>query len=126
VNPLSKYRLILACLKALKWPLLGTVVPRLFLLAFTICQPLVLGRFLTFLQDTTSESMAVGYGLVGAYGLVYIGIALSAAFYQHQNTRTVTMLRGTLVAAVFSRSTDLCTTDVDNSASVTLMSTDVS
>ncbi|KAI8627665.1 multidrug resistance-like protein [Xylariaceae sp. FL1651] len=124
VNTSSKYRLILSCLKALKWPLVGTVVPRLLLLAFTISQPLVLRRFLTFLQDP-GENVSIGYGLIGAYGLVYIGIALSSAFYQHQNSRTLTMLRGILVSAVFSRSTDLSTTDIDNSAAVTLMSTDV-
>lgn len=124
VRPGRKHRLLLACLKALRWPLLYAVVPRVFLLVFTICQPLVLGRFLVFLQDP-SESASVGYGLVGAYGVVYIGIALSTALYSHQNTRGLAMLRGTLISAVFSRATGLNTGDVDDSAAVTLMSTDV-
>lgn len=101
------------------------VVPRLLLLAFTICQPLVLSRFLDFLGDS-SQSANVGHGLVGAYGLVYLGIALSSSFYYQKSYRTVTMLRGILISAVFSRSTDLSITDIDNSAAVTLMSTDVS
>ncbi|OIW30336.1 multidrug resistance-like protein [Coniochaeta ligniaria NRRL 30616] len=124
VTPGRKHRLILACLKALKWPLLYAVFPRVLLLVFTICQPLVLGRFLVFLQDP-SESVSVGYGLIGAYGVVYLGIALSTAFYSHQNTRGLAMLRGTLISAIFSRSTGLSTDDVDDSAAVTLMSTDV-
>jgi ATP-binding cassette, subfamily C (CFTR/MRP), member 1 len=85
----------------------------------------VLNRFLAFLEEP-QESINHGYGLIGAYGLVYLGIALSGAFYSHQATRTVTMLRGILVSAVFARSTRFSTTDVDNAAAVTLMSTDVS
>ncbi|KAH8908368.1 multidrug resistance-like protein [Coniochaeta sp. PMI_546] len=124
VRPERKHRLLLACLKTLKWPLLYGVFPRVLLLVFTICQPLVLGRFLTFLQEP-SQNVSVGYGLIGAYGVVYLGIALSTAFYSHQNTRTLAMLRGTLISAIFSRSTGLSTADVDDSAAVTLMSTDV-
>lgn len=114
-----------SCVSTLKWPLLGVVFPRLLQLAFIICQPLVLNRFLEFLEQP-DESIDHGYGLIGAYGLVYLGIALSGAFYSHQATRTVTMLRGILVSAIFSRSIDLSTTAIDNGAAVTLMSTDVS
>lgn len=120
----EKYRLILACFKALRWPLLYAVFPRVMLMVFTICQPLVLGGFLEFLQDP-GESVSVGYGLIGAYGLVYLGIALSTAFYSHQNTRGLAMLRSTLISAIYSRSTLLRTGDVDDSAAVTLMSSDV-
>ncbi|KAB5575558.1 P-loop containing nucleoside triphosphate hydrolase protein [Coniochaeta sp. 2T2.1] len=119
-----RYGLIMVCLKSLKWPLLYAVLPRLALVVFTICQPLVLGRFLEFLQDER-QSVSIGYGLIGAYGCVYLGIALSTAFYSHQNTRTLAMLRGTLISAIFSRSTGLATGDVDDSAAVTLMSSDV-
>lgn len=121
----TKYKLITCCLKTLKWPLLGIVVPRLCLLAFTICQPLLLIRFLAFLQDP-AEEVYIGYGLIGAYALVYIGISVSSAFYQHQNIRTVTMLRAVLMSAVYIRSTELSTTAINDSAAVTLMSTDVS
>ena len=124
VESSDKHNLILVCIKTLKWQLLGVVVPRLCLLAFTISQPLILNRFLSFLQNP-SESHNIGYGLIAAYGLVYLGIALSSSFYRHQSYRTVTMLRGILVSAVFARSTGLSTADVDNSAAVTLMSTDV-
>lgn len=125
VNPNRSNRLLRSCISTLKWPLVGVVFPRLLQLAFTICQPLVLNQFLAFLEHP-EESINHGYGLIGAYGLVYLGIALSGAFFSHQATRTVTMLRGILVSAVFARSTDLSTTAIDNSAAVTLMSTDVS
>lgn len=121
----NKYKLILCCLETLKWPLLGIIGPRLCLLAFTICQPLLLNRFLAFLQNP-AEDVSIGYGLIGAYALVYVGIAVSSALYQHRNTRTITMLRGILVSAVFFRTTELSTVEINNSAAVTLMSTDAS
>lgn len=94
------------------------------LLCFTICQPLILNRFLRFLQ-TPSDDIHVGYGLVGAYFLVYLGMSLSGSFYNHRNSRAVTMLRGVLMSAVFTKTTEMRAA-ADNGASITLMSTDVS
>ncbi|KAJ6444580.1 ABC multidrug transporter [Purpureocillium lavendulum] len=119
-----KYRLVACCLLTLRWPLVVVIVPRLVQLGFTICQPLVLHRFLVFLDDKTQPDR-VGYGLVGAYGLVYIGIAVSQALYWHRNGRFVTMLRGVLVSAVFSKATEVSVTATDDAAAVTLMSSDV-
>ncbi|KAM0524595.1 hypothetical protein ACHAPE_000693 [Trichoderma viride] len=120
----SKHRLVFCCIATLRSALFSVIVPRLALLAFTICQPLVLTRFLGFLNDE-SQSVNVGYGLVGAYGLVYIGIAATQALYWHQNGRCVTMLRGILVSAVFSKVTEVSVAAVDDSAALTLMSSDV-
>ncbi|KAG5656426.1 hypothetical protein KAF25_000013 [Fusarium avenaceum] len=122
--PASKQRLIACCIATLRWPLMAVVIPRLALLAFTICQPLILNRLLVFLDDA-SQSIQIGYGLIAAYGLVYSGIALSQALYWHRNARSVTLLRGVLVSAVFSKATKLSTTATDDSAAVTLMSSDV-
>lgn len=108
----------------LKWSILAVVPPRLALLAFTICQPLALNRFLDFLNDP-SEPVRYGYVLIGAYGLVYLGIAFSQALYAQRNARSFTMLRGLLVAAIFRKATKISITVTDNAAAVTLMSTDV-
>ncbi|KAJ0305181.1 hypothetical protein COL5a_010218 [Colletotrichum fioriniae] len=120
----SRYRLIRTCIVTLKWQLLAVVLPRLFLLGFTICQPLILNRFLDFLQNP-SETANHGYGLVGAYGLVYLGISISSSFYWHAAFRCLTMLRGVLVAAIYTKTTELRVAPTDDSAAVTLMSTDV-
>ncbi|KAM0298499.1 hypothetical protein ACHAPM_008569 [Fusarium culmorum] len=122
--PARKHRLIVCCITTLQWPITAVIVPRLALLAFTICQPLILNRLLVFLGDT-SQPINIGYGLIAAYGLVYTGIALSQALYWHRNARSVTLLRGVLVSAVFSKATELSTTATDDSAAVTLMSSDV-
>ncbi|KAH0531953.1 hypothetical protein TsFJ059_000711 [Trichoderma semiorbis] len=120
----NKHRLILCCIVTLRSAIISVIVPRLFLLAFTICQPLVLTRFLGFLNDGT-QSVNIGYGLIGAYGLVYLGIAATQALYWHQNGRCVTMLRGVLVSAIFSKVTEVSIVAVDDSAALTLMSSDV-
>ncbi|KPM35071.1 ABC transporter C family member 3 [Neonectria ditissima] len=123
-SPRRKHRLIRCCVATLRWSLVAVALPRLALLAFTICQPLVLNRFLIFLDDS-SQPVAIGHGLVAAYGLVYFGIAITQALYWHRNGRSVTMLRGVLVSAVFSKATGLSITVTDDSAAVTLMSSDV-
>nr|RBQ93412.1 hypothetical protein FVER53263_06312 [Fusarium verticillioides] len=122
--PARKHRLISCCVMTLRWSILAVVLPRLALLAFTICQPLILNRLLVFL-DVASQSINIGYGIIAAYGLVYSGIALSQALYWHRNARSVALLRGVLVSAVFSKATDLSITITDDSAAVTLMSSDV-
>ncbi|CZR37033.1 uncharacterized protein FPRO_02707 [Fusarium proliferatum ET1] len=122
--PVRKHRLISCCVTTLRWSIIAVILPRLALLAFTICQPLILNRLLVFLDDT-SQSINIGYGIIAAYGLVYSGIALSQALYWHRNARSVTLLRGVLVSAVFSKATDLSITTTGDSAAVTLMSSDV-
>ncbi|KAJ0161488.1 ABC transporter C family member 8, partial [Colletotrichum tanaceti] len=120
----KRYRLIRTCVSTLKWQLLAVILPRIFLLGFTICRPLVLNRFLDFLQNTP-EDVSYGYGLIGAYGFVYLGISISSSFYWHKAFRSLAMLRGILVTAVYSKTTELRVAPGDNSAAVTLMSTDI-
>ncbi|KAF4343098.1 multidrug resistance-associated 1 [Fusarium beomiforme] len=122
--PAPKHRLIFCCITTLRCAIMAVVLPRLVLLGFTICQPFLLNRLLVFLDDT-SQPINIGYGLIAAYGLVYSGIALSQALYWHRNARSVTLLRGVLVSAVFSKATNLSITAMDDSAAVTLMSSDV-
>lgn len=72
--------LLWTLLGALKWALLAPVIPNVCMIAFTIAQPLLINAFLSFLStpsDGSQEQKDVGYGLVGAYGLVYLGIAVS-------------------------------------------------
>ena len=54
---------------------MAPILPRLAQVAFTLCQPLLLRRLLKFLADDERDPN-VGYGLVGAYGVVYAGMAV--------------------------------------------------
>lgn len=49
------------------------------LAALNICQPLLLERSLTFTEQASNPSTKnIGYGLIGAYILVYTGLAVSS------------------------------------------------
>ena len=63
--------------RLLWWPVLLPAIPRLALLAFTLCQPLLIQRLLQFLADKSqSRDEKTGYGLIGAAVLVYTGMAV--------------------------------------------------
>lgn len=73
----GKHRLLSETANAFKWQLLAPILPRIVLIAFTFCQPLLLNRFITYLANPGgSESANIGYGLVAAYGIVYLGLAV--------------------------------------------------
>lgn len=50
---------------------------------------------------------------------------ISNSLYFYRNARFFTMLRGILVSAIYTKTTEISITALDNSAAVTLMSTDV-
>lgn len=80
-----------------------TVVSRLALLLFTLLQPLAMNKLLTWLDTTkASRKMDSGYGLIAAYGLIYLGIALSTGIFWRYQFRWVTKLRGILISLLYS------------------------
>lgn len=110
----------------LKWHLLSVVPPRLALIGFTFCQPFLIQRAVNFMGQPVNESTTnVGYGLIGAYFLVYCGIALTTGQYQHLTYRAITMARGGLVSMLFAKTSFLEANAVDSAASLTLMSADI-
>lgn len=65
----GSYRALYATFKALLGPILVTMIPRVCLIGFNFCQPLLIHRFTTYLQQAVTEKTTnQGYGLVGAYG----------------------------------------------------------
>ncbi|KAI5246025.1 multidrug resistance-like protein [Aureobasidium subglaciale] len=109
----------------LKWPLLVPILPRLALLALTFCQPLLLRRLLDYLNNSGTEDKNIGYGIIGAYFVVYIGLATTSAIYWHRHYRFLSMLRGTLITAIYGKAITVSSASKDNKASITLMSADV-
>ena len=72
----GRYALVYACAVALRWPILASFFPRLCLIGFNYAQPFLISRAITFVgqNDGTKND---GYGLIGATGLIYLGIAVS-------------------------------------------------
>ena len=123
----GKYAASWSMCKTLKWPLIAPVFPRACLLALTICKPILLQKLLAYLSATSdTASKNIGYGLIGAHALVYIGSAVATGFYWHKHYQFLTMVRGCLVPAIGWRTTNLNVQAVgEPKAAVTLMSTDV-
>ncbi len=110
----------------LRWRLLSVVPPRLGLIAFNFCQPFLIQRAISFSSRTKSEDPNdVGYGLIGAYFLVYTGIAITTGQYQHLTYRAITMARGGLVSMMFAKTSSLKANTADPATSLTLMSADI-
>ncbi|KAJ5383032.1 hypothetical protein N7517_000943 [Penicillium concentricum] len=113
-------------LKAVKWPLLAGVPARACVVAFNFCQPLLLERSLSFFNSPVNEgTQNIGYGLIGAYVLVYGGLAVSMGQYQHLTYRGITMVRGVLVTMLYKKASCLGLGETDPANSLTLMSADV-
>ncbi|RFU80509.1 abc transporter [Trichoderma arundinaceum] len=110
-------------------PLTMPVIPRLFQIGFTYAQPFLITAAIELaVTPQTQQFNNNGYGLIGAYILVYTGIAVSAGQYEWRNYRAVTMMRGSVIPLVYEK-----TLRVDSSSSstfsptgaLTLVSTDI-
>ncbi|OOQ90525.1 putative ABC multidrug transporter [Penicillium brasilianum] len=112
--------------KAAKSPLLAAVPARACVVAFNFCQPLLLTRSLSFFDEPVNNATNnIGYGLIGAYILVYTGLAVSMGQYQHNTYRGITMVRGILVTMLYKKASSLTLNEADPANSLTLMSADV-
>jgi ATP-binding cassette subfamily C (CFTR/MRP) protein 1 len=113
-------------LRAMLGPFAAAVLPRLALTFFRFMQPLLISSITELVNEPNSESASNrGWGLTAAFGLVYIGLAVTGGAYQHKANRLATMVRGSLVNAIYAQTLDLSITSLDESAAVTLMSSDV-
>ena len=110
----------------LKWHLLAVVPPRLGLIAFNFCQPFLIQRAISFSSRSKDQDPnSVGYGLIGAYFLVYSGIAITTGQYEHLTYRAITMARGGLISLMFAKTSSLKANAADPATSLTLMSADI-
>ncbi|KAL6714215.1 hypothetical protein ACLMJK_008710 [Lecanora helva] len=122
----QSHRLLFLYFDRFKWDFLCAVPPRLAYIGFTFCQPFLISRSVELSEQPIDQaSTNVGYGLIGAYIIVYMGIAISMAQYQHWAYRSITMTRGGLISMLFAKTSLLKLDDVDPSSSLTLMSADI-
>ncbi|KAK6611190.1 ABC multidrug transporter [Botrytis cinerea] len=115
----KSYSLALAIAKALWAPLTVTMVPRLFLIAFSMAQPFLIEDAINFVEGGT-EPNQYGYGLIGAFGITYLGIAISTAWYQYLTSRALTMIRAALISIIYKSSLDIAVGTVEASSPATI------
>ena len=125
-QPERRLEFPLVVCKALWRPMLSIVWPRLLLICFTFSQPFLIQRTLALLTQPVNEtSTTYGYGLIGATGLIYAGMAVLKLHYNQKLNRFMTMFRGASVSLIYKRALSIQDGLYDESAAVTLMSTDV-
>lgn len=120
----EKCRLLNVVVRALGKDLIAPVIARLVLIAFTVCQPLLVQAMLEFLQDKSIPQRNGGW-LIGAYVVVYGGMAIANSIYWIEWSRCLTTIRGMLSTAVFHHTTSISVSLAEDKAAVTLMSTDI-
>ena len=120
-----RFRLVLATFETLKWMFLAPVFPRLMLTILTFCQPFLIKNVLSYLQEKSPINSHGSYDLVIAFAVVYVGMAISSGYYWHWHYQGLTMIRGCLVSAIYRKVLERKIDVSDDSAAVTLMSTDL-
>lgn len=74
----KRHALALETMISLRWETLSIMLPRFCLVALSISQPFLINHAINFLQAPENEKPdSVGYGLIGGFSFVYIGIAVS-------------------------------------------------
>ncbi|KAJ3496793.1 hypothetical protein NLG97_g2397 [Lecanicillium saksenae] len=120
----SKFVLAKALTATIYWKALQVIPPRLAFVSLMFSQPFLLYRVVDAVHVNASE--AISDSLIGATALVFTGVAITRALYEHLSYRLLMCVRGVLIAAIYDKMHRLPTEELAKSAAVTLMSTDVS
>lgn len=132
--------LIWATFKVLKWNMLVIAIPRSISIALTVSQPFLIASILRFLSSPDVET-SVGYGLVGAFGIIYVASAVSIstiifrlhtnlvqvtnACYEHLSYRAVGIVRGGFTMLIYRKVLLLNSGDIVDSPAISIMGNDV-
>ncbi|KEY65241.1 hypothetical protein S7711_08779 [Stachybotrys chartarum IBT 7711] len=109
-----------------RWQFLAGIFPRLLFSGFTLAQPFLITSVVSHVARPREEdSGRITGGLIGATALVYVGMAVSQAWYKHMTYQLLTMFRGALASMVFKKTLHLQSSTIKDSAPVTLMGTDI-
>ncbi|TRX89453.1 hypothetical protein FHL15_009622 [Xylaria flabelliformis] len=95
-------------------------------MTFRLSQPFLIQEAVNFVQNAeATDSNNTGYGLIGGFALVYIGLAVALGWSSHLTYRLMTMIRGALISIVYRKILGSQAANSNDSAAVTLMGTDV-
>lgn len=118
-----KHALVKSCIATFWAPNLNAAVSRLILIGFKYAQPFLVTAVVSSFGSKGPQAMNKVYGLIAATGLLYLGLTISTVYHQHTMYRMITMLRGTLVTAIYSKIMLIPTKEAKSA--LTLMSTDI-
>ncbi|KAJ6002742.1 P-loop containing nucleoside triphosphate hydrolase protein [Penicillium sp. IBT 35674x] len=125
-NKYGRNALLWTFMKHYKWEFFGGILPRMAFTGFLFAQPFLVQRVLDFMTEPEHvNSSNYARGLVAAYGIVYLGIAVTQNVYRSKVYRVIAMVRGSLVSMIFDKTLRMGTSAASDASAVTLMSTDM-
>jgi ATP-binding cassette, subfamily C (CFTR/MRP), member 1 len=86
VKKSRKHCLTLAVLRTFAPEIFLSWLPRSAHIGFLLAQPFLVNTMLRYIQNHIDYPISYGYGIIGAYGIVYIGIAV-CHFYTYLSDR---------------------------------------
>ncbi|TDZ53945.1 ABC transporter gloK [Colletotrichum trifolii] len=113
-----------ACLSSYLLPFLAPVIPRLCITVFTFAQPFLVDTTVTFVSQESPDTN-YGRGLIGAWALAYLGLAVSNSIFMYHSLRFATRARGGLVGLIYRHAVHHREVDAGEITAVALMGTDV-
>ncbi|OAA63926.1 ABC transporter, transmembrane domain, type 1 [Cordyceps fumosorosea ARSEF 2679] len=125
-QPERRLEFPIAVARAVLYDFLAIIPPRLCLIGFIFAQPYLFHTVLSLLTNTAITLTATDcYGLVGATAIVYVGLTVLRLHYNQKVGRFKVMFRGASVCLIYDKALQTRDGVYDESAAVTLMSTDV-
>ncbi|KAH6645218.1 P-loop containing nucleoside triphosphate hydrolase protein [Truncatella angustata] len=103
---------------------LAPIVPRLSLITFRYAQPVLISTVIRYISKASDENSKTGYLVILMAVIVYVGLAISKAVYQHRLNRLKVMIRGAVVGLINNKSLNQQSSNYNDGKAVTLMSTD--
>ncbi|KAK8087708.1 multidrug resistance protein MDR [Apiospora hydei] len=125
-DQLGRRSLLAQLVSRLRRACLLAIIPRLFLLGFTLAQPFLIFTTVEYISVPFDERVRdEGRLLVFAFLITFVGYSLSNALYWHLVNRLMMKVRGSLVALIYSSSFSSVRPIAGDTTSLTLMTVDV-
>ena len=120
----KRQSLVRASARQCIWSFASGIPPRLALTAFTFAQPSLVNTTVTYIGQPKGDE-TFGKALIGAWALVFLGLAVSNSIYSYQNARFATRVRGSLLGLIYGHTLKTRAVDLGEITAITVMGTDV-
>ncbi|KAJ6784583.1 hypothetical protein PWT90_10256 [Aphanocladium album] len=129
-NKTSKYALLRALVSSMPWLFLFAILPRLVLIGFIFSQPFLLQDVVNYTSGEATQPDHISReqeatALILATALIFCGKAISRTCFSYIRNQIIIMVRGALTTAVYYKSLRLSVAESEDSATVTLITTDI-
>ncbi|ETS83861.1 hypothetical protein PFICI_05737 [Pestalotiopsis fici W106-1] len=122
----GRFSLVLAQLKCSWWSNIDIFVPRFIYIVLRCCQPLLISRVITSVSSslTSFDNRNEALRLILLAFVIYTGMAICNGMYERRIAQLNCQIRMGLVGVIYNRCLTIETGVLDDSAAVTLMSSD--